>query len=153
MGRDAGLIALRSGIGAGAEAILIPETKNDLKRLLERLHASRKDKGSKIIIVAEGDESGGAYKVADEVKKHFPQFDMRVSILGHMQRGGAPTCMERVNASRMGYAAIEGLLQGKKNVMAGVVNKEVVYTHFEKAVKHIQDLHPDMVKMMEILSV
>lgn len=153
MGRDAGLIALRSGIGAGAEAILIPETKNDLSRLVERLQKSRKDKGSKIIIVAEGDESGGAYKVAEELKKHFPQFDMRVSILGHIQRGGAPTCMERVNASRMGYAAVEGLLQGKHNVMAGIVNKEVVFTHFEKAVKHMQEVHSDMLKMMEVLSI
>ena len=153
MGRDAGLIALRSGIGAGAEAILIPETKNDLAKLIERLHISRKDKGSKIIIVAEGDESGGAYKVAEEVKKHFPQFDMRVSILGHIQRGGSPTCMERVNASRMGYSAVEGLLNGKKNVMVGIVDNEVVYTHFEKAVKHNQELNADMVKMMEILSV
>ncbi len=152
MGRDAGLIALRSGIGSGAEAILIPETKNDVEKLIERLNKSRKDKSSKIIIVAEGDESGGAYKVAEVVKKHFPQFDMRVSILGHMQRGGSPTCMERVNASRMGYAAVEGLLKGKKNVMAGIVNNEIVYTDFEKAVKHIDELHPDMVKMMEILS-
>ena len=152
MGRDAGLIALRSGIGSGAEAILIPETKNDVNKLIERLNKSRKDKSSKIIIVAEGDESGGAYKVAEVVKKNFPQFDMRVSILGHMQRGGSPTCMERVNASRMGYAAVEGLLKGKKNVMAGIVNNEIVYTDFEKAVKHLDELHPDMLKMMEILS-
>ncbi|HWY37304.1 MAG TPA: 6-phosphofructokinase, partial [Bacteroidia bacterium] len=134
------------------EAILIPETKNDLNKLIERLHKSRKDKGSKIIIVAEGDESGGAYKVADNLKKHFPQFDMRVSILGHIQRGGSPTCMERVNASRIGYASVEGLLKGKKNVMTGIVKNEVVYTHFEKAVKHVEELHPDMLKMMEILS-
>ncbi|MGZ3861813.1 MAG: 6-phosphofructokinase [Bacteroidia bacterium] len=152
MGRDAGLIALRSGIGTGAQAILIPETKNDSNKLIERLNKTRKDKASKIIIVAEGDESGGAYKVAELVKKHFPQFDMRVSILGHMQRGGSPTCMERVNASRMGYAAVEGLLQGKKNVMAGIVNSNITYTSFDKAVKHIQELHPDMLKMMEILS-
>jgi len=152
MGRDAGLIALRSGIGAGAEAILIPETKNDLSNLIARLHKSRKDKGSKIIIVAEGDESGGAYKVADEVKKHFPKFDIRISILGHIQRGGSPTCMERVNASRMGYSAVEALLQGKKNVMVGVVKGEVVYTDFQKAVKHNQRLNEDMIRMMEILS-
>ncbi|MGZ3903113.1 MAG: 6-phosphofructokinase [Bacteroidia bacterium] len=152
MGRDAGLIALRSGIGTGAQAILIPETKNDSNKLIERLNKTRKDKASKIIIVAEGDESGGAYKVAELVKKHFPQFDMRVSILGHMQRGGSPTCMERVNASRMGYAAVEGLIAGKRNVMAGIVNNNITYTSFEKAVKHIQELHPDMLKMMEILS-
>lgn len=153
MGRDAGLIAMRSGIGAGAEAILIPETKNDLTNLIARLKKSRKDKGSKIIIVAEGDESGGAYKVADELKKHFPQFDMRISILGHIQRGGSPTCMERVNASRMGYAAVEGLLRGQENAMVGIVNGKVVYTPFLQAVKHIEQLDDDMVKMMEILSI
>lgn len=153
MGRDAGLIAMRSGIGTGAEAILIPESKNDLPKLMERLKKSRKDKGSKIIIVAEGDESGGAYKVADEVKKNFPQFDVRVSILGHMQRGGSPTCMERVNASRMGYAAVGALLSGRKNEMVGIVKGEVVFTPFEQAVKHTAGLDPDMVKMMEILSI
>lgn len=153
MGRDAGLIALRSGIGAGAEAILIPESKNDLSKLMERLKKSRKDKGSKIIIVAEGDESGGAYKVAEEIKKKFPAFDMRVSILGHIQRGGSPSCMERVNASRMGYTAVEALLKGKRNVMVGIVNKDMVFTPFEKAVKHNQGLNEDMLKMMEILSV
>src|SRR6185437_2972480 len=107
MGRDSGLIALRTGIAAGAEAILIPESKNDIPKLIERLKASRKDKSSKIIIVAEGDESGGAYKVAEILKEFFPQFDMRVSILGHMQRGGSPSCMERVNASIMGYNAVQ----------------------------------------------
>jgi len=153
MGRDAGLIALRSGIGSGAEAILIPETKNDIPKLIERLKASRKDKSSKIIIVAEGDESGGAYKVAEILKEFFPQFDMRVSILGHMQRGGSPSCMERVNASIMGYNAVQALLQGKHGVMIGIVNKQVTYTPFDKAIKHTQALNADMLKMMEILSV
>jgi len=153
MGRDAGLIALRSGIGSGAEAILIPETKNDIQKLIERLKASRKDKSSKIIIVAEGDESGGAYKVAEVLKQFFPQFDMRVSILGHMQRGGSPSCMERVNASIMGYNAVQALLQGKQNIMIGIVNKQVTFTPFDKAIKHTQTLNADMLKMMEILSI
>ncbi len=152
MGRDAGLIALRSGIGAGAEAILIPESKNDMEKLIHRLERGRQDKSSKIIMVAEGDESGGAYNVSKIVKEKFPGYDVRVSILGHMQRGGSPTCMERVNASRMGYAAVEGLLQGKKNVMIGIVNKEISYTPFEKAIKHIAEPNPDLIKMMEILS-
>ena len=152
MGRDAGLIALRSGIGSGAEGILIPETKNDIGKLIERLKTSRKDKSSKIIIVAEGSESGGAYKVAEVLKKHFPQFDMRVSILGHMQRGGSPTCMERVNASMMGYNAVEALLQDENGVMVGILNKQIVFTPFENAIKHIQTLNADMLKMMEILS-
>ena len=152
MGRDAGLIALRSGIGSGAEAILIPETKNDVTKLIERLQIGQRSKSSKIIIVAEGDESGGAYKVADVLKQHFPQFDMRVSILGHMQRGGSPTCMERVNASLMGYNAVQALLQNKHGVMIGIVNKQVTFTPFEKAIKHTQTLNADMLKMMEILS-
>jgi 6-phosphofructokinase 1 len=152
MGRDAGLIALRSGIGSGAQGILIPETKNDISKLIERLNNTRKDKGSKIIIVAEGDESGGAYKVAEVIKKHFPQFDMRVSILGHIQRGGSPTCMERVNASTMGYHAIQALRNNQRGVMIGIVNKQVTYTPFEKAIKHTEELNPDMLKMMEILS-
>jgi 6-phosphofructokinase 1 len=152
MGRDAGLIALRSGIGSGAEAILIPETKNDTQKLIERLKIGQRSKSSKIIIVAEGDESGGAYKVAELLKQHFPQFDMRVSILGHMQRGGSPSCMERVNASLMGYNAVQALLQGKQNVMVGIVNKQVTFTPFENAIKHTQTLNADMLKMMEILS-
>jgi 6-phosphofructokinase 1 len=152
MGRDAGLIALRSGIGAGAEAILIPESKNDIKQLIERLKSGQRSKTSKIIIVAEGDESGGAYKVADILKEEFPQFDMRVSILGHMQRGGSPTCMERVNASLMGYNAVQALLQNKHGVMIGIVNKQITITPFDKAIKHTQALNADMLKMMEILS-
>ena len=152
MGRDAGLIAMRSGIGAGAEAILIPESNNHLEALVERLKTSRPDKSSKIIIVAEGDESGGAYKVAKELSKEFPQFDMRVSILGHMQRGGSPTCMERVNASIIGYNAVEALLSGQHGVMVGIVNKQVTFTPFENAIKHIEALNPEMLKMMDILS-
>ncbi len=155
MGRDAGLIALRSGIGAGAEAILIPETKNDIQQLIERLKIGQRSKSSKIIIVAEGNESGGsggAFKVADILKQHFPQFDMRVSILGHMQRGGSPTCMERVNASLMGYNAVRALIDGKKNVMVGIINKQVAFTPFDQAIKHTQTLNADMLKMMEILS-
>ncbi len=152
MGRDAGLIALRSGIGSGAEAILIPETKNDVQKLIERLKNGQRNKSSKIIMVAEGDESGGAYKVADVLKENFPQLDIRVIVLGHIQRGGSPSCMERVNASWMGYNAVEALLQEKKNVMIGIINKEVAYTPFEKAIKHTQTLNADMLKMMEILS-
>lgn len=152
MGRDAGLIALRSGIAVGAEGILIPETKNDINKLLLRLKSGRKDKSSKIIMVAEGDETGGAYNVAKTISERFPNYDIRVSILGHMQRGGSPTCMERVNASRMGYAAVEALLEGKKNLMIGIINKEIAYTPFANAIKHIEELNPHLVKMMEVLS-
>jgi 6-phosphofructokinase 1 len=152
MGRDAGLIALRSGIAVGAEGILIPESKNDLDKILRRLEKSRKDKNSKIIIVAEGDENGGAMKVGEVIRSRFPNFDVRISILGHIQRGGSPTCMERVNASRIGFMAVNALLEGRKNVMVGIINKEIVYTPFEKAIKHTEELNPHLVQMMEILS-
>ena len=152
MGRDAGLIALRSGIAVGAEGILIPETKNDLSKIIQKLSRARKDKSSKIIIVAEGDESGGAFNVASIIKDQFPNFDVRVSILGHIQRGGIPTCMERVNASRMGYSAVYALIEGKQNVMIGIVNKEITFTPFSKAIKHIEELNPDLIKMLDILS-
>lgn len=152
MGRDAGLIALRSGIGVGAECILMPETKTDLKDLIKRLKNGRKNKSSKIIIVAEGDEAGGAFTIAEHVKKLLPDYDTRVTVLGHIQRGGNPSAMDRVNSSRMGFAAVEALLEGKKNVMIGIVNKKIAYTPFGNAVKHTQRLDPDLIRMLEILS-
>ena len=152
MGRDAGLIALRSGIGVGAESILIPETKTNLEELIKRLKKSRKNKSSKIIIVSEHDEAGGAFAIAQKVKAKLPEYDTRVTVLGHIQRGGNPSAMDRVNASRMGFAAVEALKAGKKNVMTGIINKEIVYTPFSKCVKHIEKPHPDLIRMMEILS-
>lgn len=152
MGRDAGLIALRSGIAVGAEAILIPETKTDIDGLIKQLSEGRKNKSSKIVIVAEGDEAGNAFSIAEKIKKALPYYDTRITVLGHIQRGGNPTCMERVNASRMGFAAVEALMEGKKNVMIGIVNNKIEYTPFEKAVKHIHELNPAFIKMMEILS-
>lgn len=152
MGRDAGLIALRAGIGVGAESILMPETKTDIEVLIKRLESGRKNKSSKIIIVAEGEEAGGAFVIAEKVKKRLPDFDTRVTILGHIQRGGNPSAMDRVNSSRMGFAAVEALLQGKKNVMIGIVDKNIEYTPFEKAVKHIQELNKDLIRMVDILS-
>ncbi len=152
MGRDAGLIALRAGIGVGAESILIPETKTDVDVLIKRLENGRKSKSSKIIIVAEGDEAGGAFTIAEQVKKRLPDFDTRVTILGHIQRGGNPSAMDRVNSSRMGFAAVEALMQGKKNVMVGIIDKNILFTPFEKAIKHIQELNPDLIRMVNILS-
>lgn len=151
MGRDAGLIALRSAIASGAEALLVPELKNDMDVLISKIRSWRSSKSSKIIVVAEGDESGGAYKVADVIKKQCPEFDLRVSILGHIQRGGNPSCMERVNASIIGFNAVKGLMQGHKNQMVGIVNKTIVYTPFEKAVKHKLDLDRELEELIEIL--
>ncbi len=154
MGRDSGLIALRSGIGVGAEAILIPEAKMGVDGLITRLESGRKDKASKIIIVAEGDEVGGAFNVGEVLKERFPAYDIRVSVLGHIQRGGKPSCMDRVLASRFGVAAVEGLLSGKSGEMVGQVNREIVFTPFSQAIKHIdaEEISPAWLKLVEILS-
>jgi len=152
MGRDAGLIALYSGIGVGAEAILIPETPTDVDKLIKRLEHGRKDKSSKIIVVAEGDVAGGAFEIAKKVKEKLSYYDTRITVLGHIQRGGSPVCMDRVNASRLGFEAVEALLQGKRNVMIGIVNNQIIYTPFKNAVKHIHELNPGLLKMIEILS-
>lgn len=152
MGRDAGLIALRSGIAVGAEAILIPETVTNIDELVKKLKNAKRKKSSKIIIVAEGDEAGGAFEIAKKVTEQVKGYDARVTILGHIQRGGVPTCMDRVNASRLGYEAVNALLKGKHGVMVGIVNKEVKYTPFSQAVKHIDKLNPELLKMVEVLS-
>jgi 6-phosphofructokinase 1 len=152
MGRDAGLIALRSAIACGAEAILIPERKDDLEILLEKKKSWRQTKKSRIIIVAEGDEHGGAMGIGNLLKKEWPEFDIRISILGHIQRGGNPTCMERVNASLMGYYAVKALQNGRSNEMIGIVNKKVCYTPFKDAIKHIDELNPEMIAILDILS-
>ncbi|MDX2172024.1 MAG: 6-phosphofructokinase [Bacteroidota bacterium] len=152
MGRDAGLIALRSAIASGAEALLVPEIKQDMDALISKIKNWRSSKSSKIIIVAEGDESGGAFKVGEIIKKHCPEFDLRVSILGHIQRGGNPTCMERVNASIVGFNAVKAIMAKHKNQMVGIINKQVVFTPFEKAVKHIQTLNKDLEELIDVLS-
>lgn len=151
MGRDAGLIALRSAIGSGAEAMLLPERRDDFELLVSKIKTWRNTKSSRIIIVAEGDESGGAIKVADAIKKECPTLDIRISILGHIQRGGNPTCMERVNASLMGYHAVKALISGKRNVMVGIINKQPAFTHFKDAVKHINELYPEMLDILDVL--
>lgn len=154
MGRDSGLIALRSGIGVGAEAILIPEANMGVEGLITRLESGRKDKASKIVVVAEGDEAGGAFNVGEALKKKFPNYDIRISVLGHIQRGGKPSCMDRVLASRFGVAAVEGVLNGQSGVMVGQVNRELVFTRFDHAIKHIdaQEVSPAWLKLVEILS-
>ncbi|MBU1374131.1 MAG: 6-phosphofructokinase [Bacteroidetes bacterium] len=153
MGRDCGLIALRSGIGVGAESIMIPETKTDLNALMHRLEISRKDKSSKILIVAEGEgDSGGAFEIAEKIKDKFPQYDTRVSVLGHIQRGGTPTCMDRVLASRLGVAAVEELIKGRKGEMVGLIHGQISFTPFDHAVKHHVEINQDLLKIVEILS-
>ncbi|PBQ30872.1 6-phosphofructokinase [Sphingobacteriaceae bacterium] len=152
MGRDAGLIALRSAIASGAEAVLVPELNHDLDDLVQKMKKWRSTKSSKIIVVAEGDQSGGAFKVAEIIKRECPEFDLRVSVLGHIQRGGNPSCMERVNASMVGFNAVKALMNGKKNVMVGIVNNEITFTALENAVKHHDTLDKELAELIEILS-
>jgi 6-phosphofructokinase 1 len=152
MGRDAGFIALRSGIAVGAEAVLVPETDTHIDSLLALLERGwKRKKTGCVIIVAEGDDAGGAFDVADMVKKEFDHFDVRVSVLGHQQRGGAPTAMDRVLATRLGVGAIDGLLQGRSQVMVGVINNEVCYTEFKKSTKHHKKLSENLMYLVEVL--
>jgi 6-phosphofructokinase 1 len=153
MGRDAGLIALHSGIASGAEDILIPETKTDLSQLIEKLKDGRKlGKQSSIVIVAEGDDAGGAFKIVELIKPQLPEYDIRVTILGHIQRGGNPTALDRLQSSEMGMAAVESLIARKKNLMIGIQNRKIVEVPFEKATKQHPDIDEQMKKMMELLS-
>jgi len=155
MGRDSGYIALECGIGGGAEFVMIPETETDLKRVVKSLKNLRKTKTSSIIVVAEGDEEGGAEDIMNKVKAKVndPEKEFKVTTLGHIQRGGNPTARDRVLASRCGMAAVEGLLKGESNCMAGVVNGEVVYTPFEDCIGKPKQLKEDHLKLIEILSI
>lgn len=153
MGRDAGYIALHSGIATGAEHILIPERKTDIEELIASLQEKeRRKKLVNLVVVAEGDGFGGANEVAKIVKERIPTSDTRVCILGHIQRGGMPTCLDRLIASRMGYAAVECLLEGRNNVMVGIVNNAMEYTLLEKAVKSKQTIGEDWLKIVKILA-
>ncbi|MCP4123152.1 MAG: 6-phosphofructokinase [Bacteroidetes bacterium] len=151
MGRDAGFIALRSGLAAGAEDILIPEIKTDLEALSAKLSVSS-HKSSMIVVVAEGDDAGGVYQTAEYMKAKHPEYDIRVTVLGHLQRGGSPTCSDRILASRMGMQAVRALREGQRNVMLGIVNSAVLFTPFKNATKHHTEIKADLMDMMEILS-
>ncbi len=154
MGRDAGFIALPVGISTGAEAVMIPETPTTIDDLVKTLEDNwQRKKNSSIVVVAEGDEEGGAFKIAEEVKKRcFDRYEIKVTILGHIQRGGRPTCLERVRASRMGMEAVKALLDGKNAVMIGEVGGKVTYTPFEKATKHHIEINSTLLEMVNILS-
>lgn len=153
MGRDAGYIALHSGIATGAETILIPERKTNIDDVIDDLTANeRRSKMVNLIVVAEGDEFGGANEVARHVKERMPHLDTRVCILGHIQRGGSPTCIDRLVASRMGYAAVDALLNGTSNVMVGIVNNKIQFTPLDKAVKAKQKIDPEWLKIVKILA-
>ncbi len=154
MGRDAGYIALHSGIATGAENILIPETEADIESILSSL--TEKEKRKKLvnlIVVAEGyDGVGGASGLAEIIRQRLPAADVRICVLGHIQRGGSPTCEDRLVASHMGYYAVESLMVGRKNVMVGVINNKIHYTPLDKAVKERQKIGQEWMKIVKILA-
>ncbi|MFL1896157.1 6-phosphofructokinase [Aquimarina sp. 2-A2] len=154
MGRDAGFIALNSGVGAGAEEILIPEEDLGLERLLESLKRSRRSgKSSSIVVVSEGDRIGkNVYELADYVTENLPNYDVRVTVLGHMQRGGSPSCFDRTLASRLCVRAVELLLDGEKNVMVGLLNNVITTTDFDKGLREDHSINKELLRISDILS-
>jgi 6-phosphofructokinase 1 len=153
MGRQSGYIAVQCGIGGGAEMVMVPETSTTIKDVIERLKKDRdKDKTSSIIIVAEGDIQGNAHEIASKVSKELPELDIRVSTLGHVQRGGSPTAFDRILASRLGMAAVEGLVNGKKGVMVGIIDDKIHYTSFKLAISKSKPINDDLISMIEVLS-
>ncbi len=155
MGRDAGDIALNSGIGAGAEEILIPEEDMGTDRLLESLKRSRKSgKTSSIIVVAEGDQIGkNIGQLADFIQTNLTEYEVKVTVLGHIQRGGSPSCYDRVLASRLGVGAVDALLNGKSHIMIGVQHKEVVQVPFEYAINGQKELDKELIRVADIMSI
>jgi 6-phosphofructokinase 1 len=154
MGRDAGFLALDSGIASGAQDIIIPEIDFDIEKMYENLEKSQSSgKTSNIIIVSEGEKFGDIYEIAKATKEKFPEYDIRVSILGHIQRGGSPSCADRVLASRLGVAAVEGLKEGRRGVMAGIQSNQVVYTTFSDAIKKHNEINNELVRVSKILSI
>ena len=154
MGRDAGHLALNAGIGAGAEEILIPEEDFGLERLLESLQKSKASgKSSSIVVIAEGDKIGkNVFELKDYVEANLPEYDVRVSVLGHMQRGGSPSCFDRVLASRLGVKAVESLLEGKSSYMVGLHNDKVSLTPLVQAIKGKTVVDRELLRVSEIMS-
>jgi 6-phosphofructokinase 1 len=154
MGRNSGFIALKAGIATGAIAIVLPEDEMSVDELIETLRSTEESgKTSSIVLVAEGSKSGGAYEIAKKVTERCADYDTRVTVLGHLQRGGAPSCYDRVMASRMGVAAVEGLLQGRKDVMIGIVNDRESYTSLEEAITKRNMPNRDELRIARILSI
>ncbi len=154
MGRDAGFLALNGAIASGAEAAIIPEISTEVDQLAELIqNGFRKSKNSSIVLVAESPVTGGAMGLAERVKAEFPGYDVRVSILGHMQRGGSPTAYDRILASRMGAAAIDALMEDQRNVMIGIKNDEIVYVPFSKAIKNDKPINRGLLSTLRRLSI
>ena len=154
MGRDAGFLALNGAIAAGAEAAIIPEFNTEVDQLEEFIkNGFRKSKSSSIVLVAESEITGGAMHYAERVKNEYPQYDVRVTILGHLQRGGKPTAHDRIIASRMGVASIQALMEGQRNVMICIENDQIVYVPFTKAIKNDKPIDRELVNVLHELSI
>lgn len=153
MGRHTGYIAVRSAIGGGAEMAIIPEKEHSNEEIVKKLKdGSKASKVSNIIIVAEGHTPGKAQELANMVKLEAPELDTKVSTLGHVQRGGAPTAADRVLASRLGMGAVDGLLEGKKDVMVGIINHDLVFTPLQDAITKQKPISPELIRVVEILN-
>ena len=154
MGRDAGFLAQNSAIAAGAEAAIIPEDQTDVDQLEQFISRGfRKSKNSSIVIVSESKKDGGAMYYADRVRKEYPQYDVRVTILGHLQRGGTPTACDRILASRLGHASIEALKEGQRNVMVGIHNDQIVYVPIDRASKKDKPIDKELIDVLGVLSI
>ena len=152
MGRDAGFLAQNSAIAAGAEAAIIPEDNTDIDQLADFIgRGIRKSKNSSIVLVSEKD--GGAMHYAERVRKEYPQYDVRVSILGHLQRGGKPTAFDRILASRLGVASIEALKEGQRNIMVGIKDDQIVYVPIARAVKIDKPIDRELINVLTVLSI
>ena len=154
MGRDAGFLAQNSAIASGAEAAIIPEDQTDVDQLEQFISRGfRKSKNSSIVIVSESPKDGGAMYYADRVRKEYPQYDVRVTILGHLQRGGTPSAFDRILASRLGYASIEALKEGQRNVMVGISNDQIVYVPIDRAIKKDKPIDRELINVLAVLSI
>jgi 6-phosphofructokinase 1 len=152
MGRDTGFIALASGLASGAEFVMVPEQLQSIEELVNTLKNASATKASSIVIVAEGDEEGGAFDIARKTRERIPGADIRVSVLGHLQRGGSPSANDRVLASRLGVAAVEGLIEGRHDQMAGMINGKITFTPFGNAIGERKPLDADMLRILAILA-
>ncbi|MBK9253970.1 MAG: 6-phosphofructokinase [Saprospiraceae bacterium] len=153
MGRHSGYIALHTGIGSGAGAIFLPETNTSIEDLSDMLRKSaRRQKLFNLVIVAEGNQNGDAHEIAQKIKATNPEYDIKVTIIGHLQRGGSPTAMDRVLSSRMGHSAVLTLMRGEGGVAIGVINDKITFTPFDSAISKTKSLNKELVKMAEILA-
>jgi 6-phosphofructokinase 1 len=154
MGRDAGFLAQNSAIASGAEAAIIPEDQTDIDQLEQFISRGfRKSKNSSIVIVSESPKDGGAMHYAERVRKEHPQYDVRVTILGHLQRGGTPSAYDRILASRLGYASIEALKEGQRNIMVGISDNQIVYVPINRAIKKDKPIDKELIDVLTVLSI